>query len=222
MSASGLAAVWAAENSREAILAALRRREVYATTGPRISVQFYGGYGFTAQDLAAADLYSHATSTGVAMGGELTRSDSAPTFLVVAAMDPVAANLDRIQIVKGWLDANGKQQEKVFDVAWSGERSAGPNGKLPAVGNTVDLRTGEFANTIGEPQLSAVWQDPDFDPGQSAFYYTRVLQIPTARHSLLDALALEMEYAADQPDTIQERAYTSSIWYSPGQQQQGR
>ena len=215
MSASGLAAVWAQENSREAIVAALRRREVYATTGPRISVQFYGGYGFSETDLEAADLYSHATSDGVAMGGELTTGDTAPSFLVAAAMDPVGANLDRIQIVKGWLDANGEQREKVFNVAWSGNRILQTDGTLPAVGNTVNLRTGKVENSIGETQLSAAWQDPEFDVKQSAFYYARVLQIPTARHSLLDAVALGMEHATDQPDTIQERAYTSSIWYSP-------
>lgn len=215
MSASGLAGVWASENSREAILAALRRREVYATTGPRIAVQFYGGYDFNEEDLAAADLYSQATSKGVPMGSELVRSNKAPTFLVAAAMDPVGAHLDRIQIIKGWVDTHGEQHEKVYNVAWSDNRTLLTNGKLPSVGNSVNLQTGKVNNTIGASHLSAVWRDPQFDSNQSAFYYARVLQIPTARHSLLDALALGMEHATDQPDTIAERAYTSAIWYSP-------
>ena len=215
MSASGLAAVWAGENTRESILAALKRREVYATTGPRIAVQFFGGFDFTADDLAAADLYTQASARGVPMGGELSGGDNAPSFLVIAGRDPVGANLDRVQIVKGWLDGEGEQREQVYDVAWSGEREAGGDGSLPAVGNSVDLQTGTVDNRVGAPQLSALWQDPDFDPAQPAFYYVRVLQIPTARHSLLDAVALGMEHAGEQPDTIQERAYTSSIWYRP-------
>jgi hypothetical protein len=216
MSAAGLAAVWAEENTREAILAALQRREVYATTGPRIAVQFFGGFDFSAADLQAADLYSLAAGRGVPMGGELRPGSGAPAFLVVAARDPVGANLDRIQIVKGWLDSLGRQREKVFDVAWSGARVLQPDGILPAVGNGVDLATGREAGDIGATELSAVWRDPEFDPVQSAFYYARVLQVPTARHSLLDALALGMEHASGQPDTIQERAYTSAIWYVPG------
>jgi hypothetical protein len=217
MSASGLAAIWAEDNTREAIVAALKRREVYATTGPRIAVQFYGGVDFNTSDLEVSDLYSHATARGVPMGGELGHSDTAPTFIVVAAKDPLGANLDRIQIVKAWLDAAGEAQEKVYDIVWSGERSPGSDGRLPAVGNTVVLSTGKVANTIGATQLAAVWQDPKFDPQQPALYYTRVLQIPSPRHSLLDAIALGMEHAEGQPDTIQERAYTSSIWYRPRQ-----
>jgi Protein of unknown function (DUF3604) len=215
MSASGLAAVWARENTRESILEALRNREVYATTGPRIGVQFYGGFDLTEADLESADLYETATVSGVPMGGELAHSTAAPNFLVVASRDPVGANLDRIQIVKGWMDGSGEPQEKVFDISWAGDRVAGPNGDLPAVGDTVDRQTGEVHNSIGEPQLQAYWQDPEFDAAQSAFYYVRVLQIPTARHSLLDAQALGMEHAGEQPDTIQERAYTSPIWYKP-------
>jgi hypothetical protein len=215
MSASGLAAVWAAENTREAILAAMKRREVYATTGPRIAVQFYGGTDFVSEDLQLVDLHSSATARGVPMGGELAHSETAPTFIMVAAKDPVGGNLDRIQIIKGWLDDTGLQQEKVYDVAWSGNRTLQANGTLAAVGNTVNLDTGKVDNSIGAAQLSAVWQDPTFNANQSAFYYLRVLQIPTARHSLLDAIALEMEHAGEQPDTIQERAYTSSIWYVP-------
>tara|TARA_R110000823_G_scaffold295738_3_gene415566 strand:- start:14226 stop:16130 length:1905 start_codon:yes stop_codon:yes gene_type:complete len=214
MSASGLAAVWAESNTRADILAALKRREVYATTGPRIGVQFFGGAGFTPADLENADLHAWAASRGVPMGGELSQN-SPPSFMVVAAKDPVGANLDRIQIVKGWLTTEGKTREKVFNVAWAGERSLDAQGRLPAVGNTVDLRTGAVSNSIGAAELSAVWTDPEFSPGEPAFYYVRVLQIPTARHSLLDAIALGMEHAEGHPDTLQERAYTSAIWYRP-------
>jgi hypothetical protein len=215
MSASGLAAVWAKDNTRESILAAMRRREVYATTGPRISLQFYGSTEFTAEDLQAADLYEHATSSGVAMGGELMRSDKAPSFIVAAAKDPVGANLDRAQVVKGWLDGNGELQERVYDVSWSGERQAQDGRVKEAIGNTVNLTTGSVDNSIGSAQLLTLWQDPDYDVNLAAFYYVRVLQIPTARHSLLDARALGMEHAGDHPDTIQERAYSSAIWYRP-------
>ena len=214
MSASGMAAIWAESNTRAAIMDALERREVYATTGPRIAVQFYGGAGFAEEDLQNADLHNYAIAQGVPMGGELRQAE-ASTFIVLAAMDPKGANLDRVQIVKGWLDETGQAQEKVFNVAWSDERQLNTDGSLPDVGNTVNLKTGEVENNIGAAQLSAVWKDPQFDVNQAAFYYVRVLQIPTARHSLLDAIALGMDHATDQPDTIQERAYTSSIWYRP-------
>ncbi|MFK8049764.1 MAG: DUF3604 domain-containing protein [Halioglobus sp.] len=215
MSASGLAAVWAKDNTRESIMAALQRREVYATTGPRIAVQFFAGPDFTEADLTAADLHSLAANRGVPMGGQLNRSEESPSFVVVVSKDPKGANLDRVQIVKGWLDADGQSQEQVYNVAWSDDRVETVDGKLPAVGNTVNLKTGKVDNSIGAAQLSSVWKDPQFDSSQAAFYYVRVLQIPTARHSLLDALALGQEHAAEKPDTIQERAYTSSIWYQP-------
>ncbi len=216
MSASGLAAVWSRENSREAILEAMHRREVYATTGPRIAVQFYGGFGLMETDLEAADLYEQATGAGVPMGGELVAgTGEPPSFLLVAAKDPVGANLDRLQIVKGWIDSTGETHEQVYDVAWSGDRQLVSDGRLPPVGNTVNLRTGQVDNRIGAAQLAVAWEDPDFDPALAAFYYARVLQIPTARHSLLDALALGRDAAEGQPDTIQERAYTSPIWYQP-------
>jgi hypothetical protein len=215
MSASGLAAVWAQENTRESILAAMKRREVYGTTGPRIGVQFYGGTDFVEGDITGADLHQRATARGVPMGGELRHSTQSPTFIVVASKDPVGANLDRVQIVKGWLDSLGQEQERVFNVAWAGDRELSLEGALAAVGNSVDLTTGEVDNSIGAAQLSVVWQDPQFTATEAAFYYARVLQIPTARHSLLDALALGKEHAANNPDTIQERAYTSSIWYTP-------
>ena len=148
------------------------------------------------------------------MGGELSQPET-PSFIVLTAKDPKGANLDRVQIVKGWLDETGKSQEKVFNVAWSDDRQLNPDGSLPAVGNTVNLKTGKVDNSIGAAQLATTWADPQFDSSQPAFYYVRVLQIPTARHSLLDAIALGIEHAAEQPDTIQERAYTSSIWYRP-------
>tara|TARA_R110002124_G_scaffold32999_10_gene110039 strand:+ start:9712 stop:11583 length:1872 start_codon:yes stop_codon:yes gene_type:complete len=217
MSASGMAAVWARSNTRADIMDALQRREVYATTGPRIMVQVYGGAGFTAADLETEDALAEAVTRGVPMGGTLSQGE-APSFIILSAKDPKGANLDRVQIVKGWLDHAGQSREKVFNVAWSDDRQLQPDGSLPAVGNTVNLETGAVDNSIGSAQLSAAWSDPEFNPGQAAFYYVRVLQIPTARHSLLDAIALGMEHANGQPDTIQERAYTSSIWYQPGAQ----
>jgi hypothetical protein len=220
MSASGMAAVWAKSNTREDIMDALERREVYATTGPRIALQFYGGTDFTEADLENADVHALATSRGVPMGGELHQPET-PIFIVLCAKDPKGANLDRVQIVKGWLDETGQSREKVFNVAWSNERQLNPDGSLPAIGNTVNLKTGQVDDSIGAAQLAAIWTDPQFDASQSAFYYVRVLQIPTARHSLLDAIALGMEHAAEQPDTIQERAYTSSIWYRPSSTEAG-
>ncbi len=215
MSASGMAAVWARDNTRADILDALERREVYATTGPRMVVQVYGGSGFTEADLETGETLASATARGVPMGGTLGPVET-PSFIVLAAKDTTGANLDRIQIVKGWLDASGQSREKIFNIAWSDDRQMNADGSLPAVGNTVDLETGQVENSIGAAELAAVWSDPEFDTSQAAFYYVRVLQIPTARHSLLDAIALGMEHATDQPDTIQERAYTSSIWYRPG------
>ena len=150
------------------------------------------------------------------MGGNLPDlNDAAPSFIATAAKDPVGANLDRLQVIKGWVDAQGQSHERVYNIAWSDDRESSANGKLPPVENTVDLRTGEVDNRVGAETLSAVWTDPDFDAAQPAFYYLRVLQIPTARHSLLDAIAMGMESAEGHPDTIQERAYTSSIWYRP-------
>lgn len=214
-SAAGLAAVWAEENTRESILAAMQRRETYATSGPRISLQFFAVPSSDELEIPEADLYAQARANGVPMGGELRASDDSPVFLVRSSKDPKGANLDRIQIVKGWLDSKGEQQEKVFNVAWSGDRALGDNGKLPPVGDTVDRANGKVANTIGAPQLSASWQDPEYQADQNAFYYVRVLQIPTARHSYLDALALGQDKAAHHPDVIQERAYSSPIWITP-------
>lgn len=215
MSASGLAAVWAEENTREAILAALRRREVYATSGPRIGVRFFAGRDYPEGILDSADLYAQAVAGGVPMGGELRSADSAPEFLVIVEKEADGANLDRVQIVKGWLDEDGSSQEQVFDVAWSGEREPGADGRLPAVGDSVDHARAAYDNSIGAERLTARWQDPGFNPAQPAFYYVRALQIPTPRHSLYDAVALQRDVSADFPDTLQERAYTSPIWYRP-------
>ncbi len=218
MSAAGLAAVWATENTRQAIYEAFQRREVYATSGPRISVRFFGGFDFAESDASANDLASIGYAKGVPMGGDLTKAPQgkAPSFLIHAVKDPKEANLDRVQIVKGWLNADGKTAEKVFDVIWSDDRKLDSNGKVPPVGNTVDTKTGKYTNTIGTSQLAAVWTDPEFDPSQRAFYYTRVLQIPTPRYSLLDAIALQEDPSiTGKPTTIQERAYSSPIWYTP-------
>jgi hypothetical protein len=218
MSASGLAAVWAKDNTRDEIFAAFQRKEVYATTGPRIQVRLFGGWEFPEnadQAESVADIgYAH----GVPMGGDLNREDAQdrqPQFLVHAVKDPKSANLDRVQIIKGWVDSKGQQHEQVYNVAWSDARELGADGKLPAVGNTVNLETGAYTNSIGSTQFTTVWTDPDFYVEQRAFYYVRVLQIPTPRHSLYDAIALQSEVPAEGPATIQERAYTSPIWYTP-------
>ncbi len=214
MSASGMAAVWAEENTRESIMAAFKRREVYATTGPRIALQVYGGWQFAAADLQTPEQWR---SKGVPMGGmlESAAGPGAPGFVIQALKDPQSANLDRIQVVKGWVDAQGQEQEQVYDVVWSGSRQVGSDGKLPAVGNTVDMQTGKYNNSIGAASLAAFWSDPDFDPKMSAFYYVRVLEIPTPRHTLLDAIALGLEQPKEGPSVIQERAYSSPLWYTP-------
>ena len=218
VSAAGLAGVWATENTRQSLYEAFMRREVYASTGPRIAVRFFGGFEFVEADAEAQDIAAVGYARGVPMGADLTAAPigKAPTFLIHAAKDPKEATLDRIQIVKGWLNADGTTSEQVYDVAWSGDRSVGSDGKVPAVGNTVDIETGSYTNTIGAAQLSTTWVDPDFDPNQRAFYYTRVLQIPTPRYSLLDTIALVADPGiTGQAVTIQERAYSSPIWYTP-------
>jgi len=216
MSASGLAAVWATENTRDGIMDAMFRREVYATTGTRISLRFFGGWDFSNTDLPI--IPDTAYERGVPMGGTLkqsTSSSQAPTFMVQASRSPLGENLDRIQIVKGWATSSAEMQEHIYNVAWSDNRALNDEGRLPALPDTVDRQTGKTSETTGEPALMVVWSDPDFDPAHPAFYYARVLQIPTARHSLLDRIALGQENALDYPDVIQERAYTSPIWYVP-------
>ncbi len=216
MGAAGLAAVWATENTREALFDAMRRKEVYATTGPRIELRFFGGYEFT--EAGAGDVAATGYTKGVPMGGDLAKAPegNAPTFLIRAVKDPKHANLDRVQVIKGWLDEEGMPQEKIYDVALADGRTVGPDGKVPPVGNTVDVRTGHWTNDIGDPELATVWADPDFDPSKRAFYYVRVLQIPTPRSTLYDAIALGIDpEETGHPATIQERAYSSPIWYTP-------
>jgi hypothetical protein len=217
MSASGLAAVWASENSREAIYAAFKRKETYATSGPRLRVQFFAGWDFPAGAEASDDFAAIGYQHGVPMGGDLAGTDSgaAPQFLVRAVKDPVDANLDRVQMVKGWVDAAGEQHEMVYNIDWSGDRQLDADGKLPAVGNTVDLKSARYTNTIGQAEFAVKWTDPDFDPAQSAFYYARVLQIPTPRNGLYDSLALGLDSPPRGAKAIQERAYTSPVWYTP-------
>ena len=217
MAASGYAAVWATENTREAIFDAMKRKETYATTGPRMLVRFFGGWEFTQSDAQSRLPANEGYMKGVPMGGDLRRGPAgkAPTFLVAALKDPFSGNLDRVQIVKGWLDGSGKRQEKVHDVVWSGDRKPGKDGKLPPVGNTVDVAKATWTNTIGAPELIAVWEDPDFDASQAAVYYVRVLEIPTPRWTAYEAARYDIKMSSEVPMTTQERAYTSPIWYTP-------
>jgi hypothetical protein len=217
MVSSGYAAVWASENTREAIFDAMMRRETYATTGPRMLVRFFGGWEFEAAD-AMNRLPAHVGySKGVPMGADLPAqpSGASPTFLVAALKDQLSGNLDRIQIVKGWVDDAGERHEKVYDVVWSGDRRIGRDGKLPPVGNTVDVANATWTNTIGDPELITVWTDPDFDPDHPAVYYARVLEIPTPRWTAYEAKRFGITMPPEVPMTTQERAYTSPIWYTP-------
>jgi len=219
MGAAGFVAAWASENTRQGIYEAFKRREVYASTGPRITLRFFGGYDFGKADLKAKDLAAVGYRKGVPMGGDLKRNPGAkaPAFMVAAMKDPLAANLDRIQIVKGWLDRDGQTHERIYDVAVSDGRKIGADGRCATpVGSTVDLATGKYTNAIGAAELAAVWRDPHFNPSQRAFYYARVLEIPTPRYSLLDSIALGKPWQdTGRPATIQERAYGSPIWYTP-------
>ncbi len=215
--ASGYAAVWASDNTREAIFDAMKRKETYATTGSRMTVRFFGGWDFTALDANTRLPAGVGYAKGVPMGGDLRKAPAGkrPSFMVAAMKDPYSGNLDRIQVVKGWLDKSGKTQEKVYDVVWSGDRKPGADGKLPPVGNTVDVPNATWANSIGSPELITVWEDPDFDAGLSAFYYARVIEIPTPRWTAYEAKRYQITMPPEVPMTTQERAYTSPIWYSP-------
>ena len=218
MAASGYAAVWAEENTRRAIFDAMERKEVYATTGSRITVRFFGGWEFEEADARSRLPADVGYAKGVPMGGDLSPSPDgapAPTFLVAALKDPIGGNLDRIQIVKGWLDAAGETQEHVYDVVWADDREPGADGKLPLVGNTVDLETATWTNTIGATDLITVWTDPDFDPAQQAFYYARVIEIPTPRWTAYESVRFGVKMSDEVPMTTEERAYTSPIWYTP-------
>lgn len=214
--ASGYAAVWAKANTRAAIFDAMERREVYASTGPRMTVRFFGGWDFKADDLKG-NWVQAGYKRGVPMGGELSGGKKgAPSFIVSALKDPIGANLDRVQVVKGWVDKAGKAHEKVFNVVWSDpakRKLAG--GKLPAVGDTVDLATATYKNSIGAANLATVWTDPEFDPSVRAFYYLRVLEIPTPRWTAYDAVRFKLKLPPEVQVKQQERAYTSAIWYNP-------
>jgi hypothetical protein len=216
--ASGYQGVWATENTREAIFDAMLRKETYATTGPRIPVRFFAGWEFSDTDLRSRAPAFRGYEKGVPMGGDLTAAPEgkSPTFMVYALRDPVGANLDRIQIIKGWLDQDGKTQERVFDVAVSDDREIDAEGRCKTpVGNTVDIESANWTNTIGASELATVWTDPNFDPKQKAFYYARVIEIPTPRWVLYDKVRFGAEIPKEAKLIHQERAYTSPIWYNP-------
>lgn len=217
MVSSGLAAVWAKDNTRASLFDAMDRKEVYGTTGPRMTVRFFGGYDFSDNDLRRRDVAAVGYAKGVPMGADLgvTEDGQSPSFLIAALRDPIGANLDRVQVIKGWLDADGATHEKVYDVAWSDNREIGADGKLPAVGSTVDVSSATWANTIGSAELITVWSDPNFDADQRAFYYVRVLEIPTPPWYLYDVVKFGVDLPEGAPTEQQERAYTTPIWYSP-------
>ncbi len=213
---AGLTAVWATDNTRGALFDAMERREAYATTGPRMRVRLFGGWDFAEGDALRRDLALVGYSKGVPMGSDLPSGTGAPSFLVYALRDPMGANLDRVQIVKGWIDAAGNAQEKIYDVAVSDGRDIGADGRCRTpVGNTVDLSIPSWTNTIGASELGAVWTDPDFDPSLRAFYYARVIEIPTPRWTAYDAVKFNLDLPDQIPLVTQERAYTSPIWFTP-------
>jgi hypothetical protein len=213
--AGGYAAVWAKANTRGAIFDAMAKREVYATTGPRMVVRIFGGWDFTDADWKT-NWVKAGYARGVPMGGDLKGGKGAPKFLISALKDPMGANLDRVQMVKGWVDASGKMHEKIFNVVWSDAAKRKPIGdKLPPVGDTVDLKTATYKNTIGAAELRTLWSDPEFDPKIRSFYYLRVMEIPTPRWPVFDALRYGAKIPAGARLKDQERAYTSPIWYTP-------
>jgi hypothetical protein len=217
--AAGLAAVWARENTREALFDAMKRKEVYASTGPRITVRVFAGWDFQADEVDRPDFAGQGYGRGVPMGGTLTKAPdiaSAPAFMVRALRDPDGANLDRIQVIKGWLDEKEELHERIFDVALSNGRKIGANGRSEApVGNTVDVPNATYKNTIGDASLTAWWKDPEFNPQQRAFYYIRVIQIPTPRWTAYDAKRFNIKMPDYVPMIVTERAYTSPVWYTP-------
>jgi hypothetical protein len=216
--ASGYAAVWAAENTREAIFDAMKRRETYATTGSRMIVRFFGGWDFDVSDASSRLPARVGYAKGVPMGGDMTDAPAgkAPSFLVAALKDPIGANLDRLQIIKGWVNKGGETQERVYDVVVSGGRTIDADGRSRAsVGSTVDIPNATWSNTIGAGEMITVWKDPDFDPALRAFYYVRVIEIPTPRWTAYDAKYFGTKMPPETTMTTTERAYTSPIWYTP-------
>jgi hypothetical protein len=210
-----LSGVWASKNTRAAIWDAMAARESFVTSGTRIKVRFFAGTDLPGKPADPRALVEQGYKSGVPMGGTVSGAVKSPTFTVWASKDPDGANLDRIQIVKGWVNAKGEPQDKVIDVVWSGERKPAKNGKLPAVGNTVDLRKAAYTNAIGSPELMGSWTDPAFDSKQHAIYYVRVLEIPTPRWSTYDAVRAGLPLLAGVAATVQERAWSSPIWYTP-------
>ena len=217
LSPGSITAVWATSNTRGAIWDAIYQRETFATSGPRMAVRLFGGWNYTKTLHTQADVLEKAYAGGVPMGGDLAKrkSGQAPKFIVLASKDALGANLDRIQIVKGWVDSNGQTQDKVFNVSWSGKRKLDSAGKLPSVGNTVNLAAATYLNTIGSAQLTTVWEDPEFDPQLPTLYYARVLEIPTPRWSTYDSVRAGLPLMEDVAATIAERAWSSPIWYTP-------
>ena len=209
--------MWAKENTREAIFAAMKRKETYATTGPRMTVRFFGGWNFERDDAYRPDLAAIGYAKGIPMGGDLADPAArTPSFLIQATRDPYGAHLDRIQVVKGWRDRRGALHEKVYDVALSDGRDVDKDGNVEPVGSTVDVEAATHANSIGDAELTTVWRDPDFNANELAFYYVRVLEIPTPRWSAYDASFFDLKNLPDEiPMTTQERAYTSPIWHTP-------
>jgi hypothetical protein len=217
-SAAGLTAVWARENTRDEVFGALARKEAYATTGSRIRVRVFGGWGFEADDLGAPDFVSTGYQGGVPMGGDLRNAPDggAPRFMVQALRDPDGANLDRIQVIKGWIDGDGETHERIYDIAVSGDREIDDDGRArESIGSTVDIENATYSNTIGAPALAGFWEDPDFDAAHDAFYYVRVIEIPKPRWTTYDAAFYDIPSPDSVPSTVQDRAYTSPIWYTP-------
>jgi hypothetical protein len=214
--ASGLAAVWAQENTREALFEAMQRKEVYSTTGPRMTVRFFGGQQYSQADLTSPNMARIGYGKGVPMGGDLPSGmKGAPVFMIAATRDPDSANLDRIQVIKGWLNKQGKLQEKVYNVAMSDGRKTDGKGQVKALESTVDVANATYSNAIGAAELRTLWSDPDFDGSLRAVYYVRVLEIPTPRWTAYDQKFFEIEIPDSIPKEVQNRAYTSPIWYTP-------
>jgi hypothetical protein len=217
--AAGLGAVWARENTREAIWDALKRKEAYATTGDRPIVRVFAGWDFVPADGQRSDFAANGYAHGVPMGGDLTKAPAgkSPIFMVQALRDPDGPNLDRIQIIKGWLGKDGKTQERIYDIAVSGGRVIGPDGRcMTLVGSTVDVVNATYSNSIGAATLSAYWKDPEFDAQQRAFYYVRVIQIPSPRWTAYDQKRFGIKMSDEVPMTVTDRAYTSPVWYTSG------